>query len=172
MLPFVDCLHGFPPALLPEGSEDQPHLLGGTYLFPNMTIQCSGRVTAIDFSGYFNPDVRYNSTLRMQVQLYSLTGSQYMLETAINLVLNVDEFSMTQPNLMLDANGRYYVSQPLVVPLTSTLTTPRQVSPEHILGISLPPTESLSLGEVSHGVSIAVLDDSGSPAVTLSNCWN
>lgn len=173
---FAECLYGFLTELaaLPGGSGSQPHLLGGSYLFPNITIQCYGRVTSVRFSGYFNPDVRYNSTLILQFQFYTQTGSQYMLATSVNLELNLEAFSRTQPGLMTDFSGRYYVSSPLVLSLYSTLYAPMQVSPGYVLGIGLPPTESLPSGVVAHGLSIVVQDDTSSPTIGISqdSCWN
>lgn len=167
------CLYGYPAALAvnPGINGNRPHLLSGSYLFPNITIRCSGRVAAFHFSGYFNPGVRYNSTISILFASYTLSGSQYKLETGINLHMNLEWYSQSQPSLRTDGSGRYYVLSPLVVYLSSKLSAPLHVSPGYILGISVPPTQSLPSAVVSLGVSIMTLDDPGSQTMSTNNSY-
>lgn len=173
---FAECLCGFPTDLsVPRrGSGRQAHLLGGTFLFPNTTIQCYGNITSVRFAGYFNPNIRYNSTLSVQILFYTQAESHYMLATSTNLVLNLESAARTEPGLMTDPSGRYYVSSPLDFTSQFVLSEPLQVYPGYTLGVGLPPTESLPRGVVAHGVSIAVRDDTSSPAISVrqQNCWN
>ena len=171
---FLECLYGLPTELHSGGSGTQPHLLDGTFLFPNITFQCYGRVTRIRFTGYFNPNVFYNASLSVQIQLYKAGGSHYELADSINLVLDLEASLQTQTSLQVDSRGRYYVSSPLAINLQSTVNSLLQVSPGYILGIGLPLTESIPSGVVSHGVSIVVQNDTSSPAIDVmqDSCWN
>lgn len=172
---FVDCLYGLPTKLpLPsEGSDTQPHLLDGTFLFPNITIQCYGTVTRVRFTGYFKPNVFYNPSLSVQFQLYEAAGSHYELADSTNVVLNVEPFQQTH-SLQIDASGRYYVASPLAINLKSTANIALRASPGYILGVGLPPTEATPSGVVSKGISIVVQNDTSSPAIGVmqGNCWN
>ena len=171
---FLECLYGLPTELLSGGSGTQPHLLDGTFLFPNITFQCYGRVTRIRFTGYFNPNVLYNATLSVRIQFYKAGGSHYELAESVNIALNLRTFSQTQTSLQVDSRGRYYVSSPLAINLKSTVHTVLQVSPGYILGIGLPPIKSTPSGMVSHGISIVVQNDTSSPAIDVmqDSCWN
>ena len=172
---FAECLNGFLTDLsAPPGSNgSQSHLHDGMFLFPNTTIQCSGNIKRVRFAAYFNPGVRYNSTLSAQILFYAQLGSQYMLATSHNLLLNLEAIAGTQPDLLIDPSGRYYFSRPRVF-LQSVLNEPMQVSPGYTLGVGVPPTESLPSGVVSHGLSILVRDDMSSPVIKAmqDSCWN
>ena len=166
---FVECMDGFPVDL--QGLTNGKHLLSGSYLFPNITIQCHGRVTAIFFYGFFNSGVRYSSRITLQVVFYSLSEFQYKPKAAYTMNCKLGTLAPKLPSLMKDDSGRYYVLKPLVVSMSSKLDKPLEVSPGYILGISLPPTQSLRDAVVSHGVSIPVLDDTDTETFNNSY-WN
>ena len=172
---FLECLYGLPTELpLPfEGSGTQPHLLDGTFLFPNITIQCYGRVTGVRFTGYFNPNVSYNGSLSVKIQFYKAAGSHYELADSANIAVDMRDTLQTH-GLQINSRGRYYVSSPLAINLQSSVNTLLRASPGYILGVGLPPIESTPSGVVSHGVSIAVQNDTSSPAIDVmqDSCWN
>ena len=65
------------------------------------------------------------------------------------------------PDLMADVNGKYYVSNPLVITLTTVLTIPLPVIPGSILGITVPPND---------GVSIVAQDKPRGQTLMIKNC--
>ena len=170
----AECLNGFPAALLPlSNGKQQEHLLSGSYIFPNMTIQCQGRITAIDVSVYFDPDVHYSSNITAKFVFYTLLNFQYKPKRISIVQVNLKSYLQHLPKqFFIDASGRYYVSKPLVVSASFGLSIPLQVYPGYILGLSLPPTESIpGIPDVSHGISIGALNDNASETLA-SSYWN
>lgn len=167
---FSECLYGFPEALLPLSTgNQQDHLRSGSYIFPNITIQCHGKITAIYMSVYFDPDVLYSPSLKMLVAFFTLTGIHYKPAIAHYLQWNLKIDKLQQPSqFFTDGSGRYNVSKPQLMSLTYKLGIPLQVFPGYILGIILPPTELLPSTVVSNGISIAVLNDTSSETLTTS----
>ena len=159
-------MRGFPAALPPDDYNDKKSLPSGDYLFPDVTIQCSGNVTVFHSAGYFEPGVLYNPILSIRYAFYTKSGDQYKslsesgydISTALSLV----DLSQLYPDLMADSHGRYYVSNPLVRTLTSSvLDPPLPVIPGSILGITVPPND---------GVSIVAQDKPRGQTLMIKNC--
>ena len=162
---FTECLHGFPAALPPDDYKDKKSLPSGDYLFPDFTIQCSGKVTAVRSAGYFTPGVLYNRILSIRYAFYTQSRPQYkpLYESGYDrsLVLSLVDLSQLYPRLMADGHGRFYVSNPYTLELISVLKTPLPVIPGSILGITVPPND---------GVSIVAQNESSSQTLMIKNC--
>ena len=158
-------MRGFSAALPPDDFEYKESLPSGDYLFPDLTIQCSGNVTAVHFASYFKPGVLYNRILSIRYAFYTQSGDQYkpLYESGYDgsLVLDLVDLLQKYPRLQVDVNGRYYVSNPLVTTLTTDLKTPLPVIPGSILGITVPPND---------GVSIVAQNESSSQTLMIKNC--
>ena len=160
-------MRGFPAALPPDDYRYKQSLPSGDYLFPDFTIQCFGNVTAVRFADYFKPGVLYNHILSMRYAFYTQSGDQYKpLSESVNdisLVSSLEDDSQKNLRLMADVDGKYYVSNPLVRPLTAVLNPPLPVIPGSILGITVPP---------NIGVSIVAQDEPRSQTLMIKNCNN
>ena len=160
-------MRGFSAALPPDDFEYKESLPSGDYLFPDLTIQCSGNVTAVRFAGYFKPGVLYNHILSMRYAFYTQSGDKYKpLSESVNdisLVLSLEDDSQKYLRLMADVNGKYYVSNPFVTTLTAVLNPPLPVIPGSILGITVPP---------NNGVSIVAQNETRSQTLRIKDCNN
>ena len=164
---FAECLRGFPAALPRDDYKDKKCLPSGDYLFPDLTIQCSGKVTDFRFAVYFTPGVLYNPTLSIRFAFYTQSGPLYkpLSESDYYRIIHLHlvEVSQSILDLMADVNGKYYVSNPLVTPLRTDLTAPLPVIPGSILGITVPPND---------GVSIVAQNESRNQTLMIKNCNN
>ena len=162
---YAGCLRGFPAAPPTDDYENKKSLPSGNYLFPDITIQCPGKVKAIRSAGYFTPGVFYKHILSIRFAFYTQSGDQYkpLYESGYDrsLVLGLANLSLLHPDLMADDHGKYYVSNPLVTTVTSVLKTPLPVSPGSILGITVPP---------NNGVRIVAQDEPRSRTLRIKNC--
>ena len=104
---FAEYLRGFQAALPPDDYKYKKTLPSGDYLFPDFTIQCSGKVTVVHFVGYFTPGVLYNDIISMQLAFYTQSGSQYnhVLEIGNYLLLSLEPLSQLYPRLKADDHG-------------------------------------------------------------------
>ena len=159
-------MRGFPAALPRDDYKYKKTLPSGDYLFPDFTIQCSGKVTAVHFASYFKPGVLYNHTLLIRFAFYTQSGDQYKplyesgydRSTALSLV----DLSQLHQDIM-NISGKYNVSNPIVRTLTFVPDIPLPVIPRSILGITVPPND---------GVSIVAQDESRSQTLMIKNCNN
>ena len=162
---FAEYLRGFPAALPPDDYKYKKTLPSGDYLFPDLTIQCSGKVTAYHFAGYFTPGVLYNPILSIRFAFYTLSGDKYkpLYESGYDRspVLGLVDLSQKYPRLQADVTGKYHVSNPYTLKLISVLPTPLPVIPGSILGITVPPND---------GISIVAQNESSSQTLMIKNC--
>ena len=101
----------------------------------------------------------------MRYAFYTQSGDQYKpLSESVNdisLVSSLEDDSQKNLRLMADVDGKYYVSNPLVRPLTAVLNPPLPVIPGFILGITVPP---------NIGVSIVAQNEPRSQTLMIKNC--
>ena len=109
----------------------------------------------------------YNSTLSIRFAFYTQSGDQYKplsesgYDRSMTLVLKLVELAQLYKDLMADVNGKYYVSNPLMVTLKSVRNSPLPVIPGSILGITVPPND---------GVSIVAQDKPRGQTLMIKNC--